>query len=296
MMAIATKDLSVIEFHPCFNPGAHRKYGRIHLPVAPRCNVRCAYCVRKFDCVNESRPGVASIVLSPAQALERTRAVVERDGRLAVVGVAGPGDPLANDETLQTLRLVHAEYPEVTLCLSTNGLMLPEVIDDLTQFGRLTLTVTVNAVQPVTAARIYRWARYAGTTLRGRDAGALMVERQWEGLRRADEAGIVTKINTVLIPGVNDREIPLIAERAAALGVQVMNVAPLIAQGEFAGTAPPTPRQIHALRERCAAHLPQIRHCRQCRADACGLLGEDRDMETETLLARVGEEDRKSVV
>ncbi|HEY5999121.1 MAG TPA: radical SAM protein [bacterium] len=288
--ATVTKDVSVIEFHPCFNRGAHTKYGRIHLPVAPRCNVRCGYCVRKFDCVNESRPGVASVVLTPEAAMQRVRAVVERDGRLSVVGVAGPGDPLANDETLRALRLVHAEYPQVTLCLSTNGLLLPERVEELRRLGRLTLTVTVNAVRPGTAARIYRWARLDGVTLHGIDAGMLMVERQWEGLRRADEAGIVTKLNSVLIPGVNDAEIPLIAQRAAGLGVHVMNLTPLIPQGDFAGVMPPTPADIHAMRERCAPFLPLINHCRQCRSDACGMLGEDRDMETETLLARVGEE------
>src|SRR5512139_3948239 len=147
------KDLSVIARHPCFTVAAHKKYGRIHLPVAPRCNIQCRYCVRSFDCVNESRPGVASVVLSAAEALERVRAVVERDGRLGVIGVAGPGDPLANPETLQVLGMVDAEFPEVTLCLSTNGLMLPEVIEDLKRLHRLTLTVTVNALRPEPAAR-----------------------------------------------------------------------------------------------------------------------------------------------
>jgi nitrogen fixation protein NifB len=290
-MATATaKDLSVIERHPCFNVAAHKKFGRIHLPVAPKCNIQCGYCVRLYDCVNESRPGVASIVLTPEQAMERVRAVVERDGRLGVVGVAGPGDPLANPETLRVLAMVDAEFPEVTLCLSTNGLMLPEVIDELRLLHRLTFTVMVNALRPETASKIYRWARYAGTTLRGLDAGRLMVERQWEGIRRADEAGIVTKVNSVLVPGVNAAEIPLIAERAGALGVNVMNITPLIAQGEFAGVTPPTPGEIHAMRERCAPHLPLINHCRQCRSDACGLLGEDRDMETEAVLAQVGED------
>lgn len=289
-MGAAVKDLSVIEHHPCFNRAAHRKHGRIHLPVAPRCNIQCGYCVRLYDCVNESRPGVASIVLTAEQAMERVRAVVERDGRLGVVGVAGPGDPLANPETLRVLGMVDAEFPEVTLCLSTNGLLLPEVIDDLKRLHRLTLTVTVNAVRPETAARIYRWARYGGVTLRGLDAGRLMVERQWEGVRRADEAGIVTKVNSVLIPGVNAPEIPLIAARAGSLGVNVMNITPLIAQGEFAGVTPPTPGEIQAMRARCSPYLPLINHCRQCRSDACGLLGEDRDMETETLFARVGEE------
>src|SRR5512147_636873 len=118
METTAHKDLSVIDRHPCFNRGAHAKYGRLHLPVAPRCNIQCRYCVRKYDCVNESRPGVASLVLSAVEAMERVRAVVERDGRLGVIGVAGPGDALANPASLQVLGMVDAEFPEVTLCLS----------------------------------------------------------------------------------------------------------------------------------------------------------------------------------
>ena len=44
--------------HPCFNPDVKGKFGRVHLPVAPKCNIQCGYCNRKYDCVNESRPGV----------------------------------------------------------------------------------------------------------------------------------------------------------------------------------------------------------------------------------------------
>ena len=55
--------------HPCFNAKVKGQYGRVHLPVAPKCNIQCNYCNRKYDCVNESRPGVTSTVLSPEQAL-----------------------------------------------------------------------------------------------------------------------------------------------------------------------------------------------------------------------------------
>jgi uncharacterized Zn-finger protein len=55
--------------HPCFSKEAHKKYGRVHLPVAPRCNIQCNFCNRKYDCINESRPGVTSTVLTPPQAL-----------------------------------------------------------------------------------------------------------------------------------------------------------------------------------------------------------------------------------
>jgi len=288
--ATTRKDLSVIETHPCFNAGAHRTHGRIHLPVAPRCTIACRYCVRKYDCVNESRPGVASKVLTAAEGLDRVRSILERDGRLSVVGVAGPGDPLANPGTLELLRMVDAEFPAVTLCLSTNGLALADHLDEIAALHRCTLTVTVNALTPATAARIYRSARWGGRTYRDEEAGALMIERQWEGIRGADERGIVIKVNSVFVPGVNEHEIPRIAVRAAEHGVNVMNITPLIPQGEYEGHRVPTPAELHAMRARCREHLPLVDHCRQCRSDACGLLGEDRDLETETLLARVGEE------
>jgi len=55
-------------------------------------------------------------------------------------------------------------------------------------------------------------------------------------------------------------------------------------------TAPPSPTQIHTARDACGQYLSQMTHCNQCRADACGLIGKDRDMETETLMARLGDD------
>lgn len=79
--------------HPCFSAQAHFRYGRIHLPVAPRCNIRCGYCDRRYDCANESRPGVTSEVISPEAALDRVERALRLDSRLRVAGVAGPASP-----------------------------------------------------------------------------------------------------------------------------------------------------------------------------------------------------------
>ncbi|MEB3270002.1 MAG: nitrogenase cofactor biosynthesis protein NifB, partial [Leptolyngbya sp.] len=93
--------------HPCFDPKAKHEHSRVHLPVAPRCNVQCHYCSRKFDCANESRPGVTTKVLSPKQALWWLDAIRPQLEDLSVVGIAGPGDPCATPvETLSTLRQV----------------------------------------------------------------------------------------------------------------------------------------------------------------------------------------------
>ena len=41
---------SKINNHPCYSEGAHHHYARIHVAVAPACNIQCNYCNRKYDC------------------------------------------------------------------------------------------------------------------------------------------------------------------------------------------------------------------------------------------------------
>ena len=114
-----------LDQHPCFNQKAHHYFGRVHLPVAPRCNIQCKFCNRKFDCVNESRPGVTSAVLSPAQAMVYLAEILQQKPNIRVVGIAGPGDPVANaPQTLETCRQIRERYPEMMLCVATNGLIL----------------------------------------------------------------------------------------------------------------------------------------------------------------------------
>lgn len=141
--------------HPCFSKEAHGRYGRIRLSVAPACNIQCRCCIRRYDCANESRPGVTSMVLRPTEAVERVRNLVERDLRLGVIGIAGPGDPLANDATFETMKGINREFPDLILCISTNGLALNDRIDDLIKCGMKSITVTINATSPEVAQRIY---------------------------------------------------------------------------------------------------------------------------------------------
>ena len=276
--------------HPCFSKEAHGRFGRIHLPVAPACNIQCRYCTRKCDCVNESRPGVCSVVLNPVEALFRVDALVERNENLTVIGIAGPGDPLANEATFETLRQISRKYPDLVLCVSTNGLCLPDRIDDLIKAGVRGLTITINGVGPETVEKVCSWVNYRGRKYTGMEAAELLFANQWRGLRNAVDAGMTVKVNTVLIPGVNDADIPYIAWLAGSKGADVMNVLPLIPQAEFANIEKPSPGTVAAMRLECSQHLKQMNHCGQCRADACGKLNEDKDMELEVLASVIGEE------
>jgi nitrogen fixation protein NifB len=275
--SMSTPDTTkVLHGHPCFGGNRH-KNGRIHLAVAPRCNIKCSYCDRKHDCANESRPGVASRILTPQQAPEEVRSTL-KDERftniIKVIGIAGPGDPLANEETFETFSLIKNEFPELIFCLSTNGLLLPDRIDELTEINLHSLTITINSLSPGVGARIYRHVSLLGKRYAGIEGAALLIERQIEGLRLAAQAGLVVKVNSVLIPGINDGQIPLIAEKVASLGAYVMNIMPIIPQAEFASVTPPSAEYLESVRAANEGVIGQFRGCRQCRADAVGLIGD----------------------
>jgi len=267
--------LRKIQEHPCFSENACHLFGRMHLPVAPNCNIQCNYCVRKFDCVNESRPGVTSKVLTPEEALERVREVLEKVHYIKVVAVAGPGEPLFNEETFETFRLVKAEYPHMMRCLSTNGLLLPERIDDLEELDIGTVTVTLNTVDPAIGKDIYSVVNYHGKRYRGEEGAEILLKNQLEGIREAVKRKILIKVNTVLIPTVNDEHIVEVAKKIAELGVYMQNIIPLIPQYKFAHITPPTQQEKEAIQDKCREYVKEMTHCRHCRADAIGRLGKD---------------------
>ena len=267
--------------HPCFSEDAHRKFARMHVPVAPRCNIQCNYCNRKYDCSNESRPGVTSEVLSPEAAVEKIRLVKSRIPELKVIGIAGPGDPLANENTFRTLELVRDEFPDLTLCISTNGLALPENAERLKSLGVGFVTVTMNAVDPEIGAEVYEFVVADGRKHTGAEGARILLEKQLEGVRRCVDLGMVVKINVVMVPGINDAHIPDLVKKVKSMGAYMVNILPLIpVEGTaFADMRAPTPEERKALMDECSLDVRMMRHCRHCRADAIGLLGEDRSQE-----------------
>lgn len=261
--------------HPCFDAKAAGRYGRIHLPVAPECNIQCAYCNRAYDCVNESRPGVSSRVLEPEEAASYLRDAFSRMDFISVVGIAGPGDPFCDPlRTLTTLQCIRRLYPGLDLCLSSNGFNIGPYIKDLTDLGVRFATITVNAVDPAVGERIYCHVGSKGAVLRGREASGLLMDRQLEAISRLKAAGLTVKVNTVVVPGVNDAHVCEIAQRVSRLKADLMNLIGLIPVPgtPLENALPPSPSVMTYLRNQAGRFVPQMRHCVRCRADAAGLL------------------------
>ncbi|WP_088188517.1 radical SAM protein [Desulfosporosinus sp. FKA] len=260
--------------HPCFATHGHGKTGRIHLAVAPGCNISCNYCVRKFDCANESRPGVTSKVQTPEEALETVRKAKgsEMGPKYRVVGIAGPGEPLANSATFATFRGVKREFPDMILCLSSNGLLLPEKIEELTEIGVSHITITINTLDEDVGAKIYSYVRWKGKTLIGPKGARVLLENQLSGLQMAAQAGMTVKINTVIIPGINDKLLYSLAQEIKKRGAHIHNIVPLIPQAKLSHIKAPSKEMIAGCRSSMSGILPQMQHCQQCRADAIGIL------------------------
>ena len=277
-----------IKNHPCFNDSSRHKFGRIHLPVAPKCNIQCNYCNRKFDCMNENRPGVTSKVLSPRQALHYLEGAMQLSPNISVVGIAGPGDPFANpEETMETLRLVREHYPEMLLCVATNGLDVLPYIDELAELQVSHVTLTINAIDPAIGAEIYAWVRYQKRMYRDLQGAQLLLENQLAALQKLKRLGVTAKVNSIIIPGINDTHVVEVARQVADLGADILNCLPYYNTTEtvFENIPEPDPVMVKEIQDEAGKLLPQMKHCARCRADAVGIIGEINNEEIMQKLA-----------
>lgn len=262
--------------HPCFSASASGHWGRIHLPVAPECNIQCNYCNRRYDCANESRPGVTSRVLLPGDAVSCLDALAMNGTDISVVGIAGPGDALCDPErTLDTIKAVRRAYPGLLICLSTNGLNLTGYITALADAGVTHVTLTMNAVDPSIGEKICSRVKTGGSVYHGHEAAELLITRQREALKGLKSNGIAVKINTVVITGINDSHVTCIAREVAGSGADLMNCLPLIPVSgtPFAGLKAPSSGTMRRIRAEASEYMNIMNHCSRCRADAAGLIG-----------------------
>lgn len=268
-MSNTYKDLQ--NSHPCF--GGHKNnVGRIHLPVSPGCNIACRFCERVINDVEE-RPGVTSKVITPEESIDVLDKALAICPEITVAGIAGPGDTLATDYALETFQLIKEKYPNLIKCMSTNGLLLYEKADQVIKIGIDSLTVTVNAVDPEIEAKLNKYIIYHGKRYDGVEAAKILIDNQLKGIRKVAAAGIVVKVNTVLVPEINGSHISTIAKAVKEAGASIYNIIPLIPQAELREVRAPVCAEIDRARTEAGKYIDVFRHCQHCRADAVGIPG-----------------------
>jgi nitrogen fixation protein NifB len=226
-------------------------------------------------------------MLTPDQAISYLDEVLKIVPSINVVGIAGPGDPFATpEETLTTLEAVGKKYPEKLLCLASNGLNVAPYVERLAKLNVSHMTITVNAVDPEIGAKIYSWVRWGSHVSHGIEGARVLLEKQTEAIKKLHAAGILIKINTVVIPGINDKHAAEVAEYCKNLGADIQNcIALMSVEGTpFEHITTPTQKEMVELRTKTGKYIEQMCHCARCRADAVGILGEKNNMEVRELL------------
>jgi len=201
---------------PCFSPQAAGELSMLWLPVAPACNMYCTGCSRRSDSLSDlAIPGVS---LSPDDAIEKAADAIRRDALPSGVVIWGPGESLVNAPTFVVLKKLAWLYPNLAVTVGTNGLLLPDRLDELVRSGARNIILSVNAASVVTAGRLYQSAIYHGRKYIGEDAARLILQQQWNGLENGVDAGLSVTVCIAEISNVNGHEIAEIKQRAEAIG------------------------------------------------------------------------------
>jgi nitrogen fixation protein NifB len=176
------------------------------------------------------------------------------------------------------------------LCIATNGLGLLPYTGELAALKVSHVTVTVNAVNPIVGMKIYEWIESSSRVLRGISGARVLFEHQEASVKALKASGVTVKINTVVVPGVNDKHTEEIAVWSSKSGADIHNFIPILpVPGTlFEGVVSPSPAAMAEIRLRAGQYLPQMSHCGRCRADAAGLLGSDNAAIIDKLLQEAG--------
>jgi cyclic pyranopterin phosphate synthase len=182
------------------------KFGRaitdLRLSVTDRCNYKCVYCRTGND-------GAQYDELTLDEYLRLARIFVSLGiEKLRLTG----GEPLLRKDLVEMVReLTKLRTPtggQLDIALTTNGHLLADLAQPLKDAGLNRITVSMDAVDAATFARI---TRVPGS-----------YERVLAGVRAAQAAGLApVKVNAVLLRGFNDDQIERFAEFSRSEGVIV---------------------------------------------------------------------------
>ena len=197
---------------PLVDPFA-RRVKDLRVSITDRCNFRCAYCMPE-----EGMQWLARNELLTYEEIARiARVCVDRFG-FEAVRVTG-GEPLVRSHVT---RLVGMLAPlGVDIAMTTNGVKLAELADDLADAGLRRINVSLDSL---------RRERFIALTKRDD------LDRVLAGIDAAKRAGLdPVKVNAVVMRGVNDDEVVDLARfgRENAVGVRFIEFMPLDAQGEW---------------------------------------------------------------
>ncbi len=162
-----------------------RKINYLRLSVTDRCNMRCVYCM-PADGIEKL--GHAEILSYEEFLLIAKAAVSLGIEKIRVTG----GEPLVRTGIVPFLEQLATISGLEQLVLTTNGVLLAEMAQELKDAGVKRLNISLDSLQPAMFNRLTR-----------RD----LLSQVLDGIAAAENVGLPYKVNMVVMRGRNDNEI-----------------------------------------------------------------------------------------
>ena len=165
-----------------------REFKKLRVSLTPECNFSCLYCTG-MDESNRSAVQHPEKLLSAKQ-FTQIIGKLHESAQLETVRLTG-GEPLLHPEVIDIVRGIH-ELCIHDIRLTTNGVLLPMMANELKKAGLTQVNVSLDGISPEAFKTMSR-RNQLSAVLRGIDA--------------ALEAGLELKINSVIMKGKNENEI-----------------------------------------------------------------------------------------
>ncbi|MFC7457225.1 GTP 3',8-cyclase MoaA [Brachybacterium sp. GCM10030267] len=214
-------------------PALADRFGRaatdLRMSLTDFCNLRCTYCMPAsgLTFLNKDQ------MLSPEEVVRLVRIGVERLG-IEQVRFTG-GEPLTRPDLEEIIAGVAALTPRPDISLTTNAIGLDHRASRLREAGLDRINVSLDSVVSETFERLSRRP---------------LLHRVLAGIDGAQQAGLdPIKINAVLLPGVNDHELPELLDWCLSrdLQLRVIEQMPLDADHIWDRTSMITAADVHAM-------------------------------------------------
>ena len=190
----------------------------LRVSVTDKCNLRCRYCMPEDGVCKKDHEDM----LTEDEIITAVEAAASLGiTKLRITG----GEPLVKKNIVSICRRAAGVEGIQEVCLTTNGVLLPQLAKPLKEAGVKRLNLSLDTLDPQKYAYITRVGRL-DTFLAGLDA--------------AFEAGFEKiKINAVLIGGFNDMEIVTLAEltKRYPVDMRFIEMMPMYDSGDFDETA-----------------------------------------------------------
>ncbi|KAI0533160.1 molybdenum cofactor biosynthesis protein 1 B [Xylaria digitata] len=184
----------------------HRQHDYLRISLTERCNLRCVYCMPE-----------EGVPLSPQKELLTTPEIIMLSSLFVSQGVTKirltGGEPTVRRDILPLMRQIGALRSQGLreLCLTTNGLALHRKLEDMVDAGLTGVNLSLDTLDP--------WQFQIMTRRKGFDAVMKSIGRVLELNKHG--AGIKLKINSVVMRGINDREIMKFVEMTREKDIEV---------------------------------------------------------------------------